>query len=255
MARVVRLPSIRPRGDEERDVSSSTTTTRTPGLLYFMMGLPAVFSLQYVPAAFIVPGDAAATARRITEGALTYRIGILCDLVSNVGFLLLALSLYSVFKDVDRKQARLLLSLVLVSVAVGLANEVHQIAPLILLGGADFHSAFTKPQLDALVLASLRLRSSGLAIDSALWGLWLFPFGILVIKSGFLPKLLGACLIIGGMGYLATCVTSIVIPDYRHVVSLVALPLYAIGEVPIALWLIVKGVRAQPPEERPSHVS
>src|SRR5580765_6668213 len=99
-------------------MSSSAATTRVPGWLYLLMGVPAVFNLQYMPSAFIVPGDAAATARRITDGALVYRAGILCGLVSNVGFLLLALSLYDLFKHVDRKQARLLVVLVAVSVAI-----------------------------------------------------------------------------------------------------------------------------------------
>ncbi len=235
-----------------RGVGPRRGMTRVPGLLYALMGVPGVVSLQYVPAAFVVPGNAAATASRIAAGAPMYRFGVLCDLISNVGFLLAAWWLYGLFRDVDRKQARLLVLFVAVSAAVGLANEVHQIAPLVLLSGSDFLTAFTRPQLEALAMGFLRLRNLGLAIDAAFWGLWLFPFGILVIKSGFLPKVLGICLIVGGSAYLAHSVTAIALPAFGHVVSNVTLPLFAIGELPIALWLLIKGVPKPAPEARPS---
>lgn len=224
-------------------MSSSATVTRRPGVLYLLLGLPAVVSLEYVPAHFCVPGDAAATAQRITEAAGLYRIGVLADLVSNIFYLVMALTLYELFKDVNRKQARLLVALVSVSVALALAVEVLQLAPLVFLGHDGFLSAFTRPQLEALAMAFVRLRGTGIVIDSALWGLWLLPFGVLVIQSGFLPKILGVCLIVGCLGYLTTSVTGITLPAYRSVVSQAMLPLYAIGELPIALWFLIKGVR------------
>jgi hypothetical protein len=233
-------------------MSSSQAKTRVPGILYALMGLPGVVWLQYMPAAFIVPGDATATARRIAGAALTYRIGILCALISSVSFVLLALSLYGLFKDVDKKHARLLVALVLVSATIGIVNEVNHLAPLILLSGADFLSVFTKSQLDALAMGFLRLHGGGLALDSAFWGLWLFPFGVLVIKSGFFPKILGICLIVGGFAYLAESVTLIALPAYRQVVSQVVLPFYAIGEVPILLWLLIKGAPVPRSEARPA---
>jgi hypothetical protein len=231
-------------------MNSTAATTRVPGLLYLLMGLPAVFNLQYMPSAFIVPGDAAATARRITDGALVYRAGVLCGLVSNVGFLLLALSLYDLFRHVDRKQALLLVVLVAVSAAIGIVNEVPHLAPLAFLSGANFLSAFTRPQLEALSMAFLRLYGSGLALNATLWGLWLFPFGVLVIKSRTIPGLIGYCLIVGGFAYLATSVAGILWPAYRVAVANAMTPLYAIGEVPIFLWLLIRGARVPPVEAR-----
>jgi hypothetical protein len=231
---------------------SIRSKARVAGLLYLVMGIPGFFNLISIPAAFIVPGDATATARKITDGALTYRIGILSGLVSSIGFLFLALSLYSLFKDVDRTQARLLVSLVAVAVALGIANLVNQLAPLVLLSGADFLAVFTKPQLDALAMAFLRLHGNGNQLAAAFWGLWLFPFGILVIKSRFFPRILGVFLIAGGAAYLAVSFTSLVFPAYRQVVSRIALPFYAVGELPIALWLLVRGAQERPGEARQS---
>lgn len=92
-------------------------------------------------------------------------------------------ALYNLFKDVDKKVAMLMVILVSVSAAIGIVNIVNTMAPLVLLSGADFLSVFTKPQLDALALGFLRLHGYGLVVDEAFWGLWLFPFGVLVITG------------------------------------------------------------------------
>ena len=88
--------------------------------------------------------------------------------------------------------------------------------------------------------------SNGTYLGMAFWGLWLFPFGVLVFKSGFLPRLLGVLLIVGCFAYLAVSVTSIVLPAYRHAVDRVMLPFYAIGELSMMVWLLVKGAKVQP---------
>ena len=237
------------------DMSSIKTTARQAGLFYLVMGLPAVLSLQYLPSAFIVPGDAAATASKITDGALLYRLLVLADLVSQIGFLFLVWTLYRLFRDVDRKLAMLLVILVSVSATVGIASTVNLMAPLAFLGGSDFPSVFSKPQVDALAVGFLQVRNYGLAVDAAFWGLWLVPFGLLVIKSRFIPKILGVFLIIGCPAYLALCVTSIVFPAYVHVVYQIGIPFFAIAELPIMLWLLVKGANVRLPESRPSPVS
>jgi hypothetical protein len=233
-------------------MTSIRSRARVAGLLYLVMGIPGFFNFLFIPAAFIVPGDAAATARGITDRALTYRIGILSGLVGSIGFLFLALSLYGLFYDVDRTQARLLVSLVAVAVSIGVANLVNQLAPLVLLSGADFLSVFTRPQLDALAMAFLRLHGTGNQMAAAFWGLWLFPFGILVIRSRFIPRVLGVFLNLGGVAYLAISFTSLVFPADRQIVSRIALPFSAIGELPIALWLLVRGAAERPDEARQS---
>jgi uncharacterized membrane protein YwzB len=227
-------------------------TGRLAGVLYVVMGIPAWYSLMYIPSAFVVRDDAAATARNIMQGELVFRLGILSEVVSQITFLYLALILYKLFKDVDREQARLLVTLVAVSVAIEIVNCLNLIAPLILLSGADFLSVFTKPQLDALALGFLKLRNSGINLVSVFWGLWLLPFGILVIKSGVIPKILGFLLIAACFGYVAESVTSILFPDYMHAVSRVTLPLGGIGELSIVMWLLVKGAKVQPLELRPT---
>ena len=190
----------------------------------------------------MVPGDAAATAHNITVAESTYRIGILIGFVTHIVFILLVVGLYKLFVDVDRSQAMLMVVLVSIGVAVTLADLVNKFAPLVLVSGADYLSVFTKSQLDALSLGFLRLHGNGAAISTAFWGLWLFPFGILVTKSGFLPRFLGILLMVAGFAYLASGVTSIVLPAYRQGVSRILMPLY-FGEVPIIFWLLIKGAK------------
>jgi hypothetical protein len=216
-------------------------TARRAGALYLLfmiVGLVDLFGF----AGFMVPGDATATARNIIAGEPTYRLGILTDFISLVLFIFLIVSLYSLLKDVAKWHALLMVLLVSVGVSVGLANLITKIAPLILLSGANYLSVFSKPQLDALVLGFLSLNGKGNTVDSIFWGLWLFPFAILVIKSGFLPRVLGILLLLAGVANTASNVISIVLPAYSHMVSKVAMP-FMFGEFPIIFWLLIKGTK------------
>ena len=228
-------------------MAMTRATARQIALFYLLMALPGVPSLTYLPSTFVVTGDAAATAQRITESILTYRVIVLGALVSMVFFLILAWSLYHLFEEVDRKQARLLVIFVLVSVAMGVIDVTLLLAPLALQGSASSLSAFTKAQLDALTLGIFKVRTVLLQVDETFWGLWLLPFGILVIRSGFMPKLIGAFLIVGCFAWLALSATSIVFVHVR-IVEKIAFVLTAPGELSVLTWFIVKAVKRQPAE-------
>ena len=226
-------------------MNATKATAHRAGALYFLfmiVGLVDMFGFSR----FVVPGDATGTARNIIAAELTYRMGILTDFVALLLFIFLVVSLYNLLKGVDKWQAMLMVLFVSVGVAIGLANLLNKIVPLILLSGADYLSVFTKPQLDALALSFLSLNSSGNTVDTVFWGLWLFPFGILVIKSGFFPRVLGILLMVAGFGLLTSSVTSIVLPAYGHVVSQATMPL-GLGEFPIIFWLLIKGAKAPQP--------
>jgi hypothetical protein len=229
-------------------VNSTKKTARVAGLLYLVFSLPCAFSLLYVPSILIVPGDATATTHNIMASELLFRSGIVSNLIGQTGFIFVALALYRLLKGVNKKQALLMVTLFVVSVPISLLNELNQIAALTLLRGADFLSAFEKPQLDALVMVFLSLHDHGILLAEIFWGLWLFPFGVLVFKSGFLPRILGVLLIAACFGYLAESLTSFLLPSYETVVSRVAMILTA-GELPIMLWLLIKGAKDQPLED------
>ncbi len=223
----------------------TNNTARVAGVLYVLMGVTAPFTLIYIPRKLIVPGNASATASNILASEMLFRIGIVAALISSVAFVFLVMTLYRLLSGVSKTHASVMVMLVLVSVAIGFVNEVNNIAALIVFRGADFLSAFGKPQLDALGMLFLRLRGQGLVVNEIFWGLWLFPFGMLVMRSGFLPRILGVLLIVNGFAYLAASLTSLVLPAYAGVVSRFAL-IAETGELWIGLWLLIKGARVQP---------
>jgi hypothetical protein len=221
---------------------------RVAGILYLLIGLTAPIGLMYVPGRLIVEGNATATADRLRASESLLRVGIGSELFHQTVAIFLVLALYRLFKSVSEKHAVLLVILgALVSVPIMFLNVLSEIAALILVSGADFLSVFDKPQLDALALLSLRLHSKGILIASIFWGLWLFPFGILVIRSRFIPRVLGVLLMIAGSAYLASAFASLVLPRYAPLVGKVALPL-EVAEVPIMFWLLIWGARAQRPD-------
>jgi Domain of unknown function (DUF4386) len=230
-------------------MNSRKHEARVAGVLYLLMGVTAAFGLN-IPGAFIVRGDAAATAAKIASSQLLYRFCVVCDLASQVLFVFLALALYQLLKEVNLRLAALMVALVLVQVPMGFASMLCGIAPLVLANGADYWSAFDQHQLDALTMGFLRLRGYGTDAVTALWGLWLLPFGLLVFRSGFMPRILGVFLIIGCFADLTVSATSLLFPAYGSLVhKLLAL---GVGEVLIILWLLIKGARTEPLEGQPS---
>jgi hypothetical protein len=220
-------------------------TARFAGLLYLLIGITAPIGLVYVPGALIVPGDATATADHIRASGMLLRIGIASELFHQTIVIFLVLVLYRLFKAVDERQASLVVILgALVSVPIVFVNVLNEIAALVLVSGAGFLSAFNKGQLDALAYLFLRLHSQGFIVASIFWGLWLFPFGILVIRSRFIPRVLGVLMMIAGSAYLASAFTSLLLPRYASLVGQFAMVL-EIGEVPIIFWLLIWGARAQ----------
>jgi hypothetical protein len=155
------------------------------------MLLPAPFGLIYVPSRLIVPGDAAATASNVMASDSLFRLGIVSNLLVHIVNLFLVLALYRLLKPVNKNMASLMVMFVLVGVPIVMLNELTQLAVLPLLSGADYLAVFTTEQLHALVLLFLNLHKQGLNIAQIFWGLWLFPMGYLVFKSGFIPRILG----------------------------------------------------------------
>jgi Domain of unknown function (DUF4386) len=231
------------------NVTSTKRTARIAGVLYVLLALTGIFSLIYVPTTLVVFGDATATAENIRSSELLFRSGILSGLVSNVIFVFLVLALYRLLKETSHNQAMLMVTLVVISVATGFANTINQLGALIALSGADFLSVFEKLELDAIAYLFIRLNSWGIQIIQIFWGLWLFPFGLLVYRSGFIPKILGVLLMIAGFGYLLGSFMFQILPQYDNALSTFIMVL-EMGELPIIFWLLIVGAKAQSEERQ-----
>jgi len=229
-------------------MNSTKKQARVAGLLYLLASIIGFFCLAYVPGKLIVSGDATATANRIRASETLLRLGIASELIAFTIFIFVVLALYRLFKAVSEKHAVAMATLLLISIPISLLNLLNEIAALVLVSGASFLSAFEKGQLDALAYMFLRLHGQGFIVAQVFWGLWLFPFGILVIRSGFIPRFLGYLLFIAASGYLASSFTSLLLPSYRHLVDQFAMVLEA-GELPIIFWLLIWGAKV--PLDRP----
>ena len=220
---------------------------RIAGAIYLSMIITGPFALIYVPNKLIMRGNAAATADNILAHETMFRLAILADLIGAVIFICLGIALYKLLSGVSKTWAGLMVAFVLVSAAVGFLNTLNNIAALTLFRGADFLAVFDKPQRDALAYLFVRLHSQGILINEIFWGLWLFPFGLLVFRSGFLPRLIGVWLMINCFGYVGLSVTALFFPDYYEAAFKWSQPIL-FGELAIMLWLLVKGAKVSPLE-------
>jgi hypothetical protein len=211
-----------------------------------MSGLFAPFGVLYVPLALIVRGDVATTANNIIASESLFRLSTVSALLTSIVYIFLVLALYQLLKPVNKNMASLMVIFVLAAVPIAMLNELNNFAVLLLLSGADYLKVFTADQLQALVMLFLDLHGSGLLIAHIFWGLWLFPMGYLVFKSGFLPRILGVLLIIGCFCYLIQSFAEFLFPDYK--LNIIFFTSW--GELLLPLWLVIKGVNVEQWEKR-----
>jgi hypothetical protein len=220
---------------------------RVAGLWYLLLGITAPIGLVYVPSKLIVSGNPAATIDNLRASDSLLRVGIGSELIHQVIGIFLVLALYRLFKAVNEKYAVLMVIFSLLSVPIMFLNVLNDIAALVLVSGADFLSVFEKHQLDAQAYLFVRLHSQGIIVAAIFWGLWLFPFGILIIRSGFIPRVLGVLLFIAGSAYLASSFTTLLLPRYAPLVNQFAMIL-EVAELPIIFWLLIWGAKTKPLE-------
>jgi len=233
-------------------MNPTKSQARRAGLVYLLIAIVGVFGVLYVPSKLIVRGDATATGARIRAAETLFRLGIASELVATLLMIALVLTLHRLFKGINDTQSALMVMLVLVGVPIAFLNALNHVAALILLSGADFLSVFDPRQLDALAYMFLRLHTQGAVVANIFWGLWLFPFGVLVMRSGFIPRILGVLLIINCVGYVADSCVALVLPRFSPLVSRITMVPQFIGEIPMIVWLLIWGAKAKPSAAGPS---
>jgi hypothetical protein len=220
-------------------------SARIAGLLYLFVVLTGLFVIIYVPGKLFVSGDATATASNILAHEGLFRAHIVVGLVSELLFISVALALYRLLKAVSDVLARGMVLLVLIDAPLAFLGVANEAATLTFLRSASFLSVFDKPQRDALAMLPFNFDSQGALVSEMFWGLWLLPLGLLVYRSGFLPRFLGGWLFINGLAYVAISFTGLLSPGHLNQISAVTMPIL-FGEVAFALWLLIIGARPQP---------
>jgi Domain of unknown function (DUF4386) len=215
---------------------------RVAGLLYLGMAVAAGVA-GFARTTIAVPGDAAATAANIRASEALFRVGVVADLVQATLFLLTALALYGLLRNVNRLAAVSMVALVAVSVAIQVLSLVGELAALSIATGGDLAASMGQASSDSLVLLAVELQHDAFVLSQMFFGLWLVPLGYLVITSRWFPRVLGYLLILACTFYVVDLFAYFLAPDLEPMV----LPLSAvsgmIGELSFMAWLLVKGAR------------
>lgn len=224
------------------------TIGRLAGCLYLVVVVTGIFSLAYVPTQINVPGDPLVTLGNIIAHESLFSAGNASFLVEQVAFLMLPLVLYRLLVPVNRTAAILMVAFALAAIPIALTGLVHRLDALALLTDADLARALAPEQLHAMALLSLEHYSDSIFVASMFWGLWLLPFGYLVVKSGAIPRVLGVLLILGGAGYQLNVFGTLLLPGYGDTLlsDYATLPA-SLGEIGSCLWLLVFGARLSIP--------
>jgi hypothetical protein len=214
---------------------------RTAGAWYLLLILLGPLRLIYIPTSLFVPGDAAATVANVAAHPRLFRLGILGDVVGGVILILVVMAFQRLFRGVDRDRAALVVIFGGVMPAVLIfVSTVSDFGLLLIADRAPFLSAFDTAQQDALALLLLQLRDGLTTAAEFLWGVWLFPLAALILRSRYVPRLLGVWLALNGVAYVAISATGILWPQEQgRVFSLTSPARY--GELALVLWLLIRG--------------
>jgi len=223
------------------DVNENKKTARIAGLWYLVLAIGSGYSWMYITKTFVLE-SAALTVQNILKTETQYIISIIGSIVGQIGFIFLALALYRLLKNVNQTQARLMLTLVIISVSVMFVNIIFQTSALIFLNRTNYFISFTTAQIAELTTMFLHLNIIGVYIVDIFWGLWLFPLAYLAYQSNLFPKIIAFVLVISGLGYIVDSL-SFLINQEAHLIlrNYLSIP-EALGEVIMLLWLLIKGV-------------
>jgi hypothetical protein len=226
---------------------SLNKTARLAGLLWLLATVTGGFGLSYIRSKVIVPEDAAATVANILASEFWYRAAIVGTLLSQIFMFFFGLTLFRVFKNVNEVLARVLLISIMMSVGIAVVNTLNHFEALLILSQTDYLKVFNPEQLKAMAMTSLRLANgSGQGLLEIFWAPFYFSFGLLVIRSKFLPQVLGVLLMIMGVGFATNILEKFLIPQFHPVLfTRLAMSLGALGGIPTILWLLIVGAKAQ----------
>ncbi len=223
----------------DRSPQATKNLARIAGAAYVALSLVTAFGFYHAP---LVQEDIGAIARALVRSDLRFRVGFVADIISMTLAVPLAVLLYEVFRPIHKLQATLLAVLLLVAMPISFVVALNYVAAQWLLSGASIVTGMPQAQREVLAMLFLGLHAHGVLAVEIFWGLWLLPFGYLVIRSRYLPRLLGVFLIGGGLAYISHSIVTLLLAGqrfaiYEHLTMLAR----AVAEFPTMLWLLAKG--------------
>ncbi len=155
--------------DKQEEMNSKKKNVRIAGLMYLLMGITGAFGIMHVPTNIMVAGDSTATANNIMDSELLFRLSMISNLISQTIFVFLVLSLNRLLKEVNPKHAKLMVTLVTVSVPITFLNILNLVAAQILVSGVGYLSVFDENQLNSMMMIFLNLYEHEVFIVGIFW--------------------------------------------------------------------------------------
>ena len=213
---------------------------RITGAFYLLTILTGIFAQGFVSGSLVVEGDAAATATNILTHRGLFQLGFAVYLIEMACQIVITALFYDLLKPAGRSVSLLAAFLGFAGCVIKTFSRLFFIAPLFILGGAHYLSVFSTEQLQALALLFLKVNDHGAAIALVFFGFYALLTGYLIVRSTFLPRILGVLSILGGLGWMSFLYQPL---GYRLFPYLAALGI--LGAASLILWLLVFGVNEQ----------
>jgi len=228
--------------------ASPRMNARIAGVFYFLTIVARMFVEIFVRTRLVRFDDAATTAANIMTHEPLWQWGFAADIISFASYIALAGLLYELLKPVNRSVSLVAAFFSLAASVVQAISSLFHLAPLFLMGGAPYLRVFTAEQLQALALVFLRLRAAAYHnIGLVFFGLYCLLVGILILRSTFLPRILGVLMVLAGLSYVL-----FLSPPLARSLQPYILIFPGVGQISLTLWLLVIGVNAQRWKEQAS---
>jgi hypothetical protein len=229
----------------EATLQSDRKTARLAAALFLFVCVPlSIWDGMYVPGKIFVAQDPVATANNLLANEFMFRTAILSHLIGFMTFMLMILLFVRVFRPVDKHLGRLMAVFVVAPVPVIFIFEVMQYMALMVLKG-DARPSFDVAQQQEAAYFLLRMYryAIGPGLGKFFLGLCFIPFGMLVLRSGYAPRVIGILLLTGGVGYLADSCIAILLQRADYVVVRPFLMWTTLAYFAAFIWFLIKGVR------------
>jgi hypothetical protein len=228
---------------------------RVGGVAYLIIIILGLMGEIFIRGKMIEAGDATATVANLAASPLAWRLGIAGDLVMHICDVILTMVFYVLFKPVNKNLALLAVLFNLVQTAVLVANKLNLLTSLFLTGNADYLKAFNSQQLQAMAYLSIKMHDYGFGIGLIYFAFTCLIIGFLIIRSGFMPSIIGVFMGIAGICYLINSFALLLNPTLaKNLFPFILAPAF-IGELSLCLWLLIKGVNQARWEELTSYRS
>lgn len=214
------------------------------GLGLLIMAIVAFFANFFVLEGLIVPDDAAKTVNNIMTNEMLFRLGIAGFIVVLLCDVLVAWALYVFLKPVNQSLSVLAAIFRLVYTAIFAVALLNLSNALQLLNGAAYLNPFTTEQLQAQVMMSLESFQYGWQIGLVFFGFHLLVLGYVVMKSSYVPKVLGVLLLVAGFAYSLDGFAHFLLSNYanyKNLFLLLVAPSAILGELSLCFWLLFRG--------------